>query len=69
MLWFNCLDLDQRRRASLFDQTDLIRKISLSPTRTLENTKADERVSFTLEKDIVDDEKDEIVYSSTSNNK
>ena len=45
----------------------MTKKRPISPARHLMNTTADERVSFTLEKEIVDDEKDEIVYSSTSN--
>jgi hypothetical protein len=43
------------------------KKRPISPDRHLVNTTADERVSFSLEKDIFDDDKDEIVYSSTSN--
>ncbi len=61
------LDLDQSKRPLSFDETDITKKRPVSPTRHLENTAADERVSFTLEKEIIDDEKDEIVYSSTSN--
>ncbi len=65
--FFIPLDLDQSKRLLSFDETDIATKRPVSPTRHLDNTTADERVSFTLEKEILDDEKDEIVYSSTSN--
>ncbi|CAF0758440.1 unnamed protein product [Adineta ricciae] len=41
--------------------------VRLSPARHLDNPATFERVSFTLEKDVVDTEKDEVVYSSASN--
>jgi hypothetical protein len=50
-----------------FDETDITKNRSISPKRHLLNTTADERVSFSLEKEIIDDDKDEIVYSSASN--
>lgn len=61
------LDLDQQKRPLSFDETDMTKKRQISPARHLVNTTTDERVTFTLEKDILDDDKDEIVYSSTSN--
>jgi hypothetical protein len=45
----------------------MTKKRQLSPGRHLDNTTADERVSFSLRNEIIDDEKDEVVYSSTSN--
>ncbi len=65
--FFYLLDLDQTKRSLSFDETDMNKKRPISPDRHLVNTTADERVSFSLEKDIFDDDKDEIVYSSTSN--
>ena len=61
------IDLDSSKRLLSFNETDITAKRPVSPTRHLDNTTADERVSFTLEKENLDDEKDEIVYSSTSN--
>jgi len=67
IIFVHLLDLDQPKRPLSFNETDITKNRPISPSRHLENTTADERVSFTLEKEIIDDEKDEIVYSSTSN--
>jgi len=61
------IDLEQYKRLPSFDETNDTKKQQISPDHHLDNTTADERVSFTLEKEILDDDKDEIVYSSISN--
>jgi len=61
------IDLEQYKRLPSFDETNDTKKRQISPAHHLDNTTADERVSFTLEKEILDDDKDEIVYSSISN--
>jgi len=47
-----------------FDETDLLKKQTISTSRLVENMTAGERVSFALEKDIPDDDKEEVVYNS-----
>ncbi|CAF0805774.1 unnamed protein product [Adineta steineri] len=61
------ISLGQCEHGSSIDKIDNIKEQQISPAHHLDTTPAIERASFTLEKEILDDEKDEIVYSSTSN--
>jgi hypothetical protein len=61
------LDLDQYKSAFTFDETDNDRQPTISPARRLEKATTDERVSFTLKTEGLDQEKDEIVYNCISN--
>ncbi|CAF5134276.1 unnamed protein product, partial [Rotaria sp. Silwood1] len=59
--------IDHDKRSLSFDETNVAKKQQIVPPRHLDTTTTDERVSFSLEKELPDDDKDEIVYSSTSN--
>lgn len=64
---WSSLDLGQPPSPALADRTDTDKVSIVSPARSLQNTTTGERVSFTLKKQVSDDEKDEVVYSSISN--
>ncbi|CAF1123529.1 unnamed protein product [Rotaria sordida] len=61
------MSLEQNKRSLSFDETNIAKNQQIYPTRHLDNTTADERVSFSLDKEFPDDDKEEIVYSSASN--
>ena len=62
------LGLDQYKPLLPVDETDIAeQQHQISPARRVDDTTAAERVSFSLKKEMIEYEKDEIVYSSASN--
>ena len=61
------IGFDQDQRSSVIDGKDLVKYGQIHSEHHLSSTTTDERVTFSLEKEFLDDDKEEIVYSSTSN--
>jgi hypothetical protein len=61
------LGLEQYEGLLSIDGTNIAKNRPISPARHVDNTPAIERISFSLEKEVTDDDKDEVVYSATSN--